>query len=291
MQEGEDAEPGAAATATDCGAVEALLLAIEKLSDQSDDSCMCTAADTLIKLCQAERSAQDRVHAADGMKRVTDLVQRACSENNHAHTYLLRLLHTCCKGNEPNKVALIDAHGHALIQRSIHRSMMSNSDTLRAACACTRSLVTADDASRAASATFQHGRAMFDLNPSVQGTLLNALAKITEQKDAKMRQSVAAVAAALKASAVNDEVCTRLAEDGGVQVMLDVLHSWRGDSQVVRSALALLKQLAASDENKSRIRNGTSFTCFVPHRLLLMRIGVIWREKPHATAGCPCPCR
>jgi len=255
LQESDQAERGSASAAVERNAIESLLAALKLISPSDEDESACEILHALSRLCSSERSAQDRLYNAHGMSFIVTELYPTWKSGCRTESAILKTMHSACKGHEPNKVAVMDSGGHKAVQDSINRYKRYPSKTLKAACAFTRTLVTADDCTHAVSATFQHGRAMYDMEPSLQSSLLSALTTLTESCNKETSEHVASVASTLKACAVNDEVCNGLAEQGAAQAMLDTLHRWRDSSTVMRSSLGLLKQLACSDVNKAKILN------------------------------------
>lgn len=235
--------------------VESVVAACERLGGEGDAEGLEEATDALAKLF-GERANQNLFWEADGPMRLVNGVLMPLMMDESACAACLRALHAAAKGHEENKRALMRVEFHAAL-RDVVQLHGASKFPLESACAAARGLVTADDNDYAASATFQHGREMFNLHPPLQHAFLDALRAATDEDCAL------SAAAALKSIAVNDDICLDLARHSGLREAVHTPSRFPESPQVARTALSLVKQLCHSDENKSLAIHGA------PRSLLL----------------------
>ncbi|CAI5489250.1 unnamed protein product, partial [Closterium sp. Naga37s-1] len=164
------------------------------------------------------------------------------------------------EGNEGVKEALMDAALHVNLLHAISAIVQSKqsadgdssvadvAEAGSAMCACcgaVRALVTNDDVRVAASKTFSNARAMADAG--AVDVLLGAAAAFSSDPAV-----LPAVLGALKAIAVNEDICRSIAALAGVPLVLAHLRAALAShcSPLAAPSAALLAQLAGSDANK-----------------------------------------
>lgn len=110
-----------------------------------------------------------------------------------------------------------------------------------------RVILTSDDNRVVASQVFGYARKFAKLG--IAKLLVDSL------REGLSSPSVISASIALKAVAVNDEICRSIAYDGGINVILRFIDDsgLQGNNTVARACCSLLSKLAGSDENKSAI--------------------------------------
>lgn len=188
-----------------------------------------------------------------------------------------------CKGFEAGKVLLVAQDAHiAMIKcaEKINSSARLSASgaptatrTLCYICDAMRALCTGDDVEVAASKAFTHSRLMGEAGAHHE--LVRSLKLLVRSSSVEVHDVSAAskggkaeanpfpcVCNALKAVGANDEICQEIAADGAIELLSSSLAtSARGEAgghhpgglATSRAAFGLLRQLAKSDCNKSRV--------------------------------------
>ncbi|OAY81973.1 armadillo repeat-containing protein 6 [Ananas comosus] len=147
-------------------------------------------------------------------------------------------------GNEVVKESLMDLKVDELILEILREP---SKNELRSLYDAIRVLLTPDDSRVAASQVYGYARRFAKIG--IPDVLVNALRKGVSSS------SLPSACAALKAIAVNDEICLSISENGGIEVTLQFIDkSGEQNSKVVaRACCSLLSKLAGSDANKTAI--------------------------------------
>ncbi|GJP71912.1 hypothetical protein CLOP_g2701 [Closterium sp. NIES-67] len=193
-----------------------------------------------------------------------------------------------CTENEVIKEALMEGAVHVAILNAVggilkkkgsadvDTSAADVAEAGSAMCACCgalRSLVTNDDVRVAASKTFTNARTMAEAGAA--DVLLGAAAAFSN--DVSVLPSVLA---ALKAIAVNEDICRSIASQAGVPLVLGqlrvalALHC----SSLAAPSASLLAQLAGSDANKALIVEAGGMPLLVDAMKAFLHHGAVLQE-------------
>ncbi|KAF2316624.1 hypothetical protein GH714_041965 [Hevea brasiliensis] len=147
-------------------------------------------------------------------------------------------------GNEILKESFMELKIDELILQVLNRQNTGNVQSLYDAI---RVLLTPDDNRVVASQVYGYARRFVKIG--IAGALVDSLC------GGLASPSLVSASIALKAVAVNDEICKSIAERGGVDTILKCIDdsSEQGNKTVARTCCSLLSKLAASDSNKSAI--------------------------------------
>ncbi|KAL5855659.1 hypothetical protein ACOSQ4_005461 [Xanthoceras sorbifolium] len=147
-------------------------------------------------------------------------------------------------GNEVVKEAYMDMKIDELILDVLSRQRNASVQSLYDAI---RVLLTPDDNRVVASQVYGHARRFAKIG--IARALANSL------QAGLSSPSLAAASIALKAVAVNDEICISIAESGGIDALLRCIvdSGEQGNKAVAKTCCSLLCKLAGSDSNKSSI--------------------------------------
>ncbi|KAL0024893.1 hypothetical protein WJX77_000671 [Trebouxia sp. C0004] len=239
-----DSLPLTLEAANQADAVPALLTSIKAASNKKD--VILPSLSVLQSLLSIEASKVAFMRA-NGAAELQQLAQTATGDAQLIEHVAL-VAEAAAKKHEDNKCSLVDSGCASRLVEGLRSGAVSSSPAaVQAVCDCLRSLTTADDPRPAASRAFQNSRTL-----AQQGAPL-LLLSILKQGDITEPVTVAAVCGAAKKLAANEDICKELADDGAVQVTMEVLTSGLGNATLVRSACSLLRQLANSDAIKAEI--------------------------------------
>ncbi|EXC17381.1 Armadillo repeat-containing protein 6 [Morus notabilis] len=147
-------------------------------------------------------------------------------------------------GNEVLKESFMELKIDELILQTLHKLNKGSTQSLYDAI---RVLLTADDNRVVASQVYGYARKFAKIG--IVGALVGSLqAELSSP-------SLVSASIALKAVAVNDEICKSIAENGGIDAVLRCIDesSEQGNKTVARVCCSLLSKLAGSDANKNAI--------------------------------------
>jgi len=148
-----------------------------------------------------------------------------------------------------------------LLKRKENRNIQSIYDVI-----CV--LVTADDNRVVASQVYTHAR-----NFAKTG-MADVLLDVAREENLAS-SSLATLCTTLKSIAVNDEICKSIAENGGLDVVLQCIDDSgnQRNKALAKTSCALLTQLAGSDANKDAIllKGGIA---------KIIRLSSVYREEP-----------
>uniref|UniRef100_A0A0D9VLC2 LRRK2 ARM repeat domain-containing protein n=1 Tax=Leersia perrieri TaxID=77586 RepID=A0A0D9VLC2_9ORYZ len=165
-----------------------------------------------------------------------------------------RVVASASAGNEVVKECFMDLKVDELILQVMGEKSNSNVQSLYDAI---RVLLTPDDNRVVASQVYGYSRRFADIGIAV--VLVNAL------REKVAPSSLPSACAALKAIAVNDEICRSISENGGIDVLLHCIDgaSEQKNKVIARSCCSLLSKLAGSDANKATIIERGGFDRFL----------------------------
>ncbi|KDP38234.1 hypothetical protein JCGZ_04877 [Jatropha curcas] len=147
-------------------------------------------------------------------------------------------------GNEILKESFMELKIDELILQVLSRQSTGNIQSLYDAI---RVLLTPDDNRVVASQVYGYARRFAKIG--IAGALVQSL------HGGLTSPSLVSATIALKAVAVNDEICKSIAERGGIDAILQCIDDSgeQGNKAVARTCCSLLSKLAGSDSNKSAI--------------------------------------
>ncbi|XP_078157354.1 ARM repeat superfamily protein [Carex rostrata] len=147
-------------------------------------------------------------------------------------------------GNEVVKESFMELKVDQLLVEAVKEESNNNMQSLYDAI---RVILTPDDPRVAASQVFGYARTFAKVG--MADALVNALRKGVGSS------CLPSACAALKAVAVNDEICKSISEKGGIDVILQCIDEsgQQGNRVIAKSCCSLLSKLAASDANKIAI--------------------------------------
>ncbi|KAG8637617.1 hypothetical protein MANES_15G143000v8 [Manihot esculenta] len=147
-------------------------------------------------------------------------------------------------GNEILKESFMELKIDELILQVLNRQ---NTGTVQSLYDAIRVLLTPDDNRVVASQVYGYARRFAKIG--IAGALVDSL------HGGLASTSLVSASIALKAVAVNDEICKSIAERGGIDTILQCIDvsGEQGNKAVARTCCSLLSKLAGSDSNKSVI--------------------------------------
>ncbi|KAF9622689.1 hypothetical protein IFM89_032610 [Coptis chinensis] len=179
----------------------------------------------------------------DGPKIVMNILSE-CSEKIDVVNSGFAVVAAAATGNEVVKDLFMDLKVDELLVQILGGK---NKDGLRHPYDAIRVLLTADDGRVLASQVYGYARtfAKIGITESLVGALHQGISS----------PNLISATIALKAVAVNDEICRSIADNGGVDAVLKCIDDSgeQSNSAVARACCSLLSKLAGSDANKSSI--------------------------------------
>jgi len=153
-----------------------------------------------------------------------------------------------CFKNEDNKGSFIVEGGDDMILAAIRESN-AEAPALIAACTALRSITVADDDRPClTSGAFKNAREI-----AGKGAAADLLAVLRKAKEDVSPLAAAAACSALRRITVTDEICKDVADQQGVELLLDSIQTYLDNAAVARTGMSVLRQLANSDANKGLI--------------------------------------
>lgn len=197
-----------------------------------------------------------------------NIIMEILNEHNHKSSiveYGCAVVAAAATGNEVTKEAFmemkIDDLLIKLLKRKENRNIQSIYDVI-----CV--LVTADDNRVVASQAYTHAR-----NFAKTG-MADVLLDVAREENLAS-SSLATLCTTLKSIAVNDEICKSIAENGGLDVVLQCIDDSgnQRNKALAKTSCSLLTQLAGSDANKDAIllKGGIA---------KIIRLSSVYREEP-----------
>ncbi|XP_044509099.1 armadillo repeat-containing protein 6 isoform X2 [Mangifera indica] len=178
-----------------------------------------------------------------GPKMVVDILRNG-SEDSEILNSCFAIVTASATGNEVVKESFMELKIDELVLEVLSRQ---RNDRIQNLYYAMRVLLTADDDRVVASQVYGYARrfAKIGIAKALTVSLAEGLAS----------PNVVATSSVMKAIAVNDEICTSIAECGGVDALLRCIDESgeQGNKAVARTSCSLLSKLAGSDSNKSSI--------------------------------------
>ncbi|KAJ3695860.1 hypothetical protein LUZ60_001237 [Juncus effusus] len=223
------------------GGVEQIISLCSSL-DSKFDILIASALKALSSIiCDLQSSESFR--QIDGPKLAMDILRKN-SKSFDIRSSVFSVIASASAGNEVVKELFMLLKVDEILLESVKEKLNNNLQSLYDAI---RVLLTQDDFRVAASQVFGYARKLAKLG--LADALVNAL------HNGVNSSCLPSACAALKAVAVNDEICKSIAESGGIDVMLQCIDesSEQGSRVIAKSCCSLLHKLAGSDANKIAI--------------------------------------
>uniref|UniRef100_A0ACD5ZNA8 Uncharacterized protein n=1 Tax=Avena sativa TaxID=4498 RepID=A0ACD5ZNA8_AVESA len=230
--------------------------------------------EALVGLCASAGVTQERL-LASGLKALSSLIRDIGSTEKFRQSQGPRIVMDILKGalgstdildggfsvvaaasagNEVVKEAFMDLKVDELILQVMREKSNSKVQSLYDAI---RVLLTPDDNRVVASQVYGYSRKFAEIG--IAEVLVNAL------REQVAPSSLPSACAALKAIAVNEEICRSISENGGIDVLLQCIDEAgvQKSKVIAKSCCSLLSKLAGSDANKANIIQQGGFDKFL----------------------------
>ncbi|KAL4555741.1 hypothetical protein LXL04_038369 [Taraxacum kok-saghyz] len=233
---------GNSAIAARNGGVELMCSVCSKLADIHRDSALVSALNTLAAFLHDLQSTETFRQSA-GPKIIIGILNNA-TQNVNIINSAFSVIAASATGNEVLKESYVELHIDELIVKIMKNhskgSIPNLYDTIRV-------LLSADDLRVVASQVYGYARKFAKIG--ITEALVESL------NDGVNSSSLVSITIALKAIAVNDEICRSVAEKGGIDSLLKYIDESgiQLNKTVAKSCCSLLSKLAGSDYNKSSI--------------------------------------
>ncbi|TVU28614.1 hypothetical protein EJB05_20137 [Eragrostis curvula] len=240
-----------AAIAVRNGGVEALV-ALCGSARVEEERLLASALKALSSMIR-DIGSTEKFRQKEGPKIVMDIL-RGGSKNPDLLDAGFSVVAAGSTGNEVVKESYMDLKVDELILQLMREKSNSDVQSLYEA---VRVLLTPDDCRVVASQVYGYSRKFAEIG--IAEVLVNAL------RDQVAPSSLPSACAALKAIAVNDEICRSISDNGGIDVLLQCIDE-AGEQKnkvIAKSCCSLLSKLAASDANKSVILQRGGFDKFL----------------------------
>ncbi|KAJ0010465.1 hypothetical protein Pint_34470 [Pistacia integerrima] len=196
-----------------------------------------------VTLSLADLQSTETFRVNGGPKMVVDILKDS-SEDSDILNSCFAVITGSATGNEVVKESFMELKIDELILEVLSRQ---RNDRIQNLYYAMRVLLTADDDRVVASQVYGYARrfAKIGIAKALTLSLAEGLAS----------PNVVATSSVMKAIAVNDEICTSIAECGGIDALLRCIDESgeQGNKAVARTCCSLLSTLAGSDLNKSSI--------------------------------------
>lgn len=233
---------GNAAIAARNGGVELVASIFSKASGCGNDNVIASAVKPLVALLRDLQSAE--TFQKCGGPGIIISILRQDSQNLELLNGCFSVIAAAATGNEILKESFVNLKVDELIMNILNGPNKSNIANVYDAI---RVLLSSDDNRVAASQVFGYARKFAKIG--IAEALVDSL------HEGLTSPSLVSACVALKAVAVNDEICRSVADKGGVDVLLRCIDDCgeQGNKTVARACCSLLSKLAGSDQNKSTI--------------------------------------
>ncbi|XP_006647944.1 armadillo repeat-containing protein 6 isoform X2 [Oryza brachyantha] len=240
-----------AAVAVRNGAVEALV-ALCASAGVKQERLLASGFKALSSLLR-DVGSTEKFRQSEGPQVVMDILKGGSRSSDILESGF-RVVAAASAGNEVVKECFMDLNVDELILQAMREESNSNVQSLYDAI---RVLLTPDDNRVVASQVYGYSRRFAETGIAV--VLVNAL------REKVAPSSLPSACAALKAIAVNDEICRSISENGGIDVLLQCIDeaSEQKNKVIARSCCSLLSKLAGSDANKTTIIERGGFDRFL----------------------------
>lgn len=231
--------------ATKFGTVAALVRACEVLASRGEDGeGLLVSVLQLMRRLMVSQELRGELATTGGLEVLHQLAKTGSQEVKAA---TLAVADAASYKEENNKCRLVFI-GFATTTLDLLKEPQATEPVIMAACGCLRAFTTADDERPPASKAFSHARMLAKQEGGIQ-----VLFEVLQRLGPDSPEACAAVLAAVKSLACNEEVCKSFNDVGGVTGCLDIVRAARDHSGVVRYGMSSLRQLANSDPIKGAI--------------------------------------
>ncbi|MCO5547179.1 hypothetical protein L7F22_000622 [Adiantum nelumboides] len=199
----------------------------------------------ILSLLIGDAENKDKFVRASGPQMLMDIMTRA--KKGHDNIRLAcTLVSAAAAGDEVVKEQFMDLNAAEEFPKLLKESTRDESLVILI-CSASKALVTSDDNRVVASKAFTNARIF------AEHGMVEALLACTQLL--RSASSVASICMALKSLAVNEAICKSIAEQQGIDFVLQALtESTKIEGKsLAKSACSLLSQLAGSDDNKDSI--------------------------------------
>ncbi|XP_073118550.1 uncharacterized protein [Henckelia pumila] len=232
---------GNAAIARRSGALELVISICIKLRDEHDPR-LSSGLNALASLIQ-DLPSSEIFRENGGPKIIVGILSQERKDASILDSSF-SVVAAAASGNEVLKESFMDMKIDELIVQILKEH---NGESIPRIYDAIRVILTSDDNRVVASQVFGYARKFAKLG--IAKILVDSL------REGLSSPSLISASIALKAVAVNDEICRSIAHDGGISVILHCIDDsgLQGNNNVARTCCSLLSKLAGSDENKSAI--------------------------------------
>lgn len=246
---GEEVE--SAAVAARNGGVEALV-ALCASAGVKQEGLLASGLKALSSLIR-DVGSTEKFRQSQGPKIVMDILKGALQSTDILDGGF-SVVAAASAGNEVVKDAFMDLKVDELILQAMRDKSNSKVQSLYDAI---RVLLTPDDNRVVASQVYGYSRKFAEIG--IAEVLVKAL------REQVAPSSLPSACAALKAIAVNEEICRSISENGGIDVLLRSIDEAgiQKNKVIVKSCCSLLSKLAGSDANKANIIQQGGFDKFL----------------------------
>ncbi|KAJ8450818.1 hypothetical protein Cgig2_032443 [Carnegiea gigantea] len=238
---------GNAAIAARNGGVELVASIFSKVSGCGNDKVITSAVKALVALLRV--SSPTDLRSAETFQKcggpgIIISILRQDSQNLELLNGCFSVIAAAATGNEILKESFVNLKVDELIMNVLNGPNRSNVASVYDAI---RVLLSSDDNRVAASQVFGYARNFAKIG--IAEALVDCL------HEGLTSPSLVSACVALKAVAVNDEICRSVADKGGIDAVLRCIDDSgeQGNKAVARTCCSLLSKLAGSDQNKSTI--------------------------------------
>ncbi|KAL3814198.1 hypothetical protein ACJIZ3_015466 [Penstemon smallii] len=232
---------GNAAIATRNGGVELVISLCSKLSYERDHRGLVSGLNALALLIHDLQSSEI-FRENSGPKIIVGILINERQDVNILDS-CFQIVAAAASGNEVLKESFMDLRIDELITQTLKEQSGGSIPSIYDAI---RIILTSDDNRVLASNVFGYARKFAKLG--IAEILVDSLGGLSSP-------SLISASIALRAVAVNDEICRAIANNGGIDVVLRCIDDsgLQGNYAVARACLSLLSKLAGSDANKNAI--------------------------------------
>ncbi|PIN20457.1 hypothetical protein CDL12_06865 [Handroanthus impetiginosus] len=237
-----DKGSGNEAIATKNGAVELVLSICLKLRDEHDRG-LASGLNTMASVLLHDLQSSEIFKENGGPKIVVDILSNE-RENVKILDGCFSVVAAAATGNEVLKQSFMELKIDELIVQILKEH---NGGSIPSIYDAIRVMLSSDDNRVVASQVFGYARKFAKLG--IAEVLVDSL------REGLSSPHLISASVALKAVAVNDEICRSIAYNGGIDVILHCIDDsgLLGNDAVARACCSLLSKLAGSDVNKSTI--------------------------------------
>lgn len=236
-------ESGNAAIATKHGAVDLTCSICSKIKTSTRINRVVVPCFKALAVLIRDIQSTERFRNCTGPNIVVDLLNDSSSDSDLLDAGFA-VVAAAATGNEVVKQLFMELKIDELILQVLNRESKT---TIRALYDAICALLTPDDFRVVASQVYSYARTFAKLGIATA---------LTEALQAGIgSDSLVSASTALKAIAVNDEICKSIAESGGIDTLLRCIDDSgeQGNKTAAKTCCSLLSKLAGSDSNKSTI--------------------------------------